>query len=125
MKSITRLTTTALLATVLGFQAEANASRQPTLQEREGITNALPSWFKKYPVGCIWLETIVSNNSRYGETGPVFLNALHEPCLKYASNGFWILKKVGAQWKIVFNGSDAPPCSLGIPKDIAKICTHG
>ena len=123
MNRIARVAITAVAATALGFPIGAGASRQPTLRERERITSALPSWLKSYPIGCVWLDTTVSNNGRFAQTAPVFLNALHEPCLKYASNGFWILKKVGARWKIVFNGSDAPPCSLGIPEDIANTCT--
>jgi hypothetical protein len=46
-----------------------------------------------------------------------------DPCLRYAANGFWILEKT-SRWKIVFNGSDGPPCSVGVPKDLGG-CLRG
>ena len=102
--------------------AGAGASRQPTFSEREALTAALPSWLQQYPVGCVWLEITLAGDGRYAQVTPGFLNALHEPCVKYASNGRWILKKTATRWKIVFNGSVAPPCSLGVPKDLANAC---
>jgi hypothetical protein len=101
----------------------ATLARQPTLNERQAITQALPSRFRKDPIGCVWLETTVSNNGQYAIAAPQFLNALHMPCLKYASNGWWILRKVG-RWKIIFNGSVDPPCSLGVPRDLS-LCAKG
>jgi hypothetical protein len=97
------------------------AARQPTLSEREAITAALPASFQRYPVGCVFLSTTVSNNGHYATVTPVFLNALRQPCVKYASNGYWILKKT-TRWKVVFVGSVSPPCSLRIPRDLVR-CT--
>ena len=37
--------------------------------------------------------------------------------MKYASNGYWLLRKT-TRWKIIFNGSERPPCSLGVPLDL-------
>jgi hypothetical protein len=48
-----------------------------------------------------------------------FLNATRPPCLQYASNGYWILKKL-RRWKIVFVGPDLPPCSLAVPRDLTR-----
>jgi len=42
--------------------ASALAARQPTLTEREAITAALPTAFKRYPVGCVFLRLAVSNS---------------------------------------------------------------
>jgi hypothetical protein len=97
----------------------ALAARQPTFKEREAITAALPAAFKRYPVGCVFLRTVVSNNGRYATVAPVFLNALRMPCVKYASNGYWILRKA-TRWKIVFTGSEPPACSLGVPHDLVR-----
>src|SRR4051794_15949058 len=105
-------------ATLGAGAGSANAARKPTFREREAITAALPAWFRRYPVGCVAVDIVVSKNGKYAEADPVFLNArVGTPCLRYASNGFWILKKTRS-WKIVFNGSDAPPCSLGVPADL-------
>jgi hypothetical protein len=108
---------------VVGATARAaEAARKPTFREREAITAALPAWFKRYPVGCVAIDIAVSNNGRFARVTPVFLNATRAPCGRYASNGDWILKK-GKTWKLIFSGSDAPPCSLGIPKDlIGAVC---
>ena len=43
----------------------------------------------------------------------------NDPCLRYAGDGFFILKKTGG-WKVVYVGSDAPACSLRIPRDLLR-----
>jgi hypothetical protein len=121
-----RVTATVVVAVTLvaaGLApAGAGASRQPTFSEREALTAALPSFVQAEPAGCVWLDITVSGNGGYAKVAPGFLNALHAPCAKYASNGWWILKKTGPRWKIVFNGSESPPCALRIPKDLANAC---
>ena len=112
----------ALALTVATDAGAARAARQPTFKEREAITLALPTWLRGYPVGCVWLSMSVSNNGRYAIVAPGFLNATHRPCVKYASNSYWIMKK-SSTWKVIFNGSVEPPCSLGVPRDLAK-CSH-
>jgi hypothetical protein len=99
----------------------ATAARQPTLGERDAIIQALPSYFLKFPIGCIWLDITVSNNGQYGRVAPQDLNVGHSSCAKYAGNGDWILKKL-AGWKVVFLGSVPPPCRLGAPRDLSP-CT--
>lgn len=110
----------ALAAVVLAVAAgAASAARQPTLNERTAITMALPAAFRAVPAGCLFLAMKVSNNGKYAEVDPTFL--LRRVCIKYASNGFLILHKVKA-WRIVFSGSEAPPCKLHIPRDLVKTC---
>jgi len=111
------------LTFALVFTASAPAAREPTFKEREALTAALPPWLQREPVGCVWLDIRVSNNGRYATAGPVYLNALHLPCLRYAANGFWILKKT-TRWKIIYNGSGPSSCSLHVPKDLITGCTH-
>lgn len=101
--------------------ASALASRQPTLTERAAITAALPADFKRYPIGCVYLRTAVSNDGHYATVTPVILNGLRQPCVKYASNGYWILRKT-TRWRIVFEGSAPPRCSLRVPRDLVG-CT--
>jgi hypothetical protein len=96
------------------------AVRSPTLKERAAITAALPQWLRAYPVGCVWLDVSVSSmNARFAKVAPQFLNATRQPCGRYASNGFWILRRA-TKWRIVFNGSVWPPCSLRIPRDLTR-----
>jgi hypothetical protein len=110
-----------VVVAALVVAAPALASRAPTYKEREALTAALPADFRQIPVGCVWLDVAVSNNGRYAEVDPIFLNATRRPCVRYAANGRWILKKA-ARWRIVFDGSDAPPCSLHVPKDLPGGC---
>ena len=112
---------TALAMLAILFPVTALAARQPTFKEREAVTAALPASVKRYPVGCVFLRTVISNSGRYATVVPVFLNALRLPCVKYASNGYWILRKT-TRWKVVFVGSESPPCPLGIPRDLVR-CT--
>ena len=96
-------------------------ARQPTIKEREGITTAMPAWLRRYPVGCVWLEISVSSNGRYAKVGYGVVNPMKRPCSRYTSNGGWFLEKQ-AKWRIIFNGSDPPPCSLRIPRELTKEC---
>jgi hypothetical protein len=95
-------------------------TRNPTFKEREGITVALPKWLRRDPVGCVYLQVRVSGDGRFARVGVGLLNALHDPCVRYASNGpDWILRRNKPGWKVVAytSGSAAPPrCSLGIPR---------
>jgi hypothetical protein len=114
-----------LIAASLAFATGVGstyAARQPTFKEREALTVALPEFLLRYPVGCVWLSMSVSNNGRYAKVEPRVFNATHPPCLQYASNGYLLLKKT-TRWKIIFNGSQPPPCSLGVPHDLTA-CFH-
>jgi hypothetical protein len=122
MRSLTRarigvVVIVAVIAMLAGVAA-SQAARAPTFREREALMLALPAWIRHYPVGCVWLDVSISNNGRYAKVAPGFLNATHLPCLRYASNGYWLLKKT-TRWKIVFNGSVDPPCALAIPRDLS------
>jgi hypothetical protein len=105
------------LATALTLVAAATAARQPTLRERATITAALPASVQGYPVGCVYLSIVVSTDAHYAKVTPQVFYPLKTSCLKYASNGWYILKKT-SRWKIIFNGSVPPPCGLGVPRDL-------
>jgi hypothetical protein len=115
-----------LIALALAF--DAAAARPPSDPERAAITQALPAWFRNYPVGCVWLIIRVSKNGRYAFVAEGVNNPLRAPCVKYAFNGFWVLKhQVARRWKVIFNGSAGLPCSLGVPGDLRVPggCTRG
>ena len=99
----------------------AIAARSPTLSEREAITRTLPAFFRNAPVECLWVEIRLSKNPRYALADPAPLN-WRKPgsrCLRYASNGFYVLRKT-TRWKIIYEGSDPPPCSMRIPRDLVR-----
>jgi len=108
------------------FVSAALAARPPTLKEREAITAALPAFVRNIPVECLWLEIRVSTrDTRYASVGGLFMN-WEKPgsrCLRYTFNGGWILKRAD-RWRIVYEGSDPPPCSLKIPRDLGP-CLKG
>jgi hypothetical protein len=117
MRTFGLLITVALLGTALA--SAAAAARQPTPSEVRSVYAALPKFIRAVPLKCVRFGITVSNSGRYAKVVPVFLNATKQPCVKYAANGYWLLRKASG-WKIVFNGSDPPPCSLGIPADLSK-----
>lgn len=95
------------------------AARPPTLAERASVTAALPKFLRVEPVGCVWLDLELSKNGRWAKVTPTFLNAETMPCLKYAADGFFLMKRTPTSWKTVFLGSDAPSCKLGVPKSLS------
>jgi hypothetical protein len=108
----------ALLATVV--PSAGLAARQPSLGERSAITRALPAFVRRAPVACVFVAIKVSTrNSRYARATPKVLNIGIEAlrCIRYAANGYFILRKT-TRWRIVFEGSDPPPCRLGVPRDL-------
>ena len=104
------------------FAGTANTghARNPSINERAGITAGLPKWLQRDPVGCIYLPIRVSSDGRFARASVDFLNWKHEPCARYTSNGpDWILRKTGPRWKIIAYTSGTSPrtkCSLGIPR---------
>jgi hypothetical protein len=123
--SLRRLAVAVAVAAALGSGAvPARAARAPTFAEREAITAALPSFIRSVPVECLWLDIRVSSRDRrYAYVGLLFLNTLgrRSRCIRYASNGFFVLKKT-RRWTQIFNGSEPPSCSLRIPADLTP-CT--
>jgi hypothetical protein len=104
--------------TIFAVAVPVYAARQPSPTEREAVTVALPQWLKGYPVGCVWLKLTIANAGGYAKVTPVFLDVTKAPCAKYASNGYWILKKQ-ARWRIIYSGSELPSCTLRVPKDLS------
>lgn len=43
-------------------------------------------------------------------------------CVRYAANGFSILKKA-RRWRVIYEGSDLPSCSLRVPRDLIRCQT--
>jgi len=112
------LAVVAVVVAALSVVASVPAKRAPTLKERGAITKALPASLRNVPVGCVWLHITVSRSGAYSLVSPVFLNALHLPCLRYAGNGDFILRKRQGAWRVIFHGSDPPSCSLKVPRDL-------
>ena len=106
------------VAAAAALSAPALAAHPPTTAERSAILVALPHDVQEIPVKCVRIVVRVANSRTYATATPHFLNATHQPCLKYASNGYWILAKHSGRWKVVFNGSELPRCSLHVPRDL-------
>jgi hypothetical protein len=127
MRTATTTRLLAALAATTGIAAlvaaVADARRPPTFNERVAITRALPAEILAYPAGCVRFVIAVSNDGRYARAAPNYLIPRPvppgDPCVRYASNGYWLLAR-GRGWKVVYNGSGGPPCSLGIPRDLER-----
>jgi hypothetical protein len=120
MKSTLLLSACAGLSLLLAVPAFA--SRAPTVREREQITNAYPAYIRNAPVECVFMDIrISSRDAHYALVGAQPLNVTSNPkprCLRYAHNGFDILKRQRGKWRHVFSGSVEPPCSLKVPRDL-------
>ena len=110
------------LALFFSLTGSALASRPPTRTERAAITNALPSYVKRLPTTCVTVRTRVANNGRYARAWLQFRQA--DDCGLTASNGQWFLRKTARGWRVVYVGSDPPPCRLGVPRDLTT-CIRG
>jgi hypothetical protein len=44
-------------------------------------------------------------------------------CYFYAGDGYYLLRRSPTGvWRVVFEGSDPPSCSLRVPKDLIREC---
>jgi hypothetical protein len=50
--------------------------------------------------------------------------ALAPRCARFASNGYELFRRTPPSWTRVFVGSDPPPCSYGVPRDLVR-CLAG
>lgn len=100
----------------------AFGARPPTFREQEGIVTALPASLRNTPVECLELKLRVSSrNPRYASVGGTLLNweKAGSRCIRFGSNWGYILKK-GRRWKIIYEGTELPSCSLKIPRDLTE-----
>jgi hypothetical protein len=121
MTAVRLLAVVAAAGAALSAPAAGAAARAPTHAEREAIVRALPAGIRAIPVGCVHLNVRVSRSPRFAYVGPEFLNARPgSRCLRYAGNGFFVLRKTGRAWRVVYTGSELPACSRGIPRDLVR-----
>jgi hypothetical protein len=90
------------------------AARAPTSAERVAIERGLPAGQTSIPVRCVTLDVHVSGG--YAKVTPVYRSSAS--CLRYAANGFYLLKRSGTTWAVVYNGSELPSCARRFPRDL-------
>lgn len=98
------------------------AARMPTLSERTAIVRALPAQLRKVPAGCVWLDVELASTPGWASVTPHWLvgTSASDPCVRYAADGWYLLRrKPGHAWRVVFDGSDRPLCSLHVPRDLS------
>jgi hypothetical protein len=111
-----------VLAVVLAAVAPSSGlgARQPSLGEREAITRTLPAFFRRAPVECVFVKiTVSTRTSHYALVDVQVINwrTKRTGCSKYLHDGFYIVRKTKG-WRVVYEGSDPPPCTLRVPRDL-------
>ena len=108
------------LLCALVFPAAGVAARAPTPAERVAITRALPADQTSIPSRCVYLDTQVSGS--YAKVTPAYLvtGGSADPCVRYAANGSYLLKRSGTRWAVVYTGSEPPPCPRHFPRDLTS-----
>ena len=121
-----RRAVTAVALAILIAPAAVVAARAPSVAERTAITRALPAFLRAIPAECVWFDIRVSKRAEFASVQPRFLvtRAANDRCVKFASDGSFVLRRRGTRWRVVYNGSELPPCSRGFPKDLGP-CSAG
>ena len=91
--SLATAITLTVAAVAVGTASPATAARPPTLRERAAITAALPVAVQRYPIGCVYLGIVVSTDARYSKVTSQVFYPQKSSCLRYAANGWYILRK--------------------------------
>jgi hypothetical protein len=96
--------------------APADARRPPSRAERSGIAKAVHAALSPAPTRCYRLRIAVSTvDRRYALAEPRWRTG--GTCLRYASNGFFVLRHPPRRrWRSVHNGSDPPVCDDRVPR---------
>jgi hypothetical protein len=82
------------------------------------------AWSSDAARKCIDVKVTFSHNdAAWAEADPRFSSA--SACSQYAGNGYYLVRDLPTGWKVVFDGSTSPPCSLRAPHDLPSIhaCT--
>lgn len=112
------------------FVGKFGQRRSSSERDKAAILLALPREFR-VPASCAKTDIKISSNPSWAraESIDVYDPAIKK-CGRFGGNGYWLLKKSpSGHWRIVFNGSEVPPCSLHAPRDVftpgTKRCGSG
>jgi hypothetical protein len=108
-----------IAATVaLVLAVAAPAARAPTPRERQALlqASALARSLARAPAGCVTFDVRVSADGVFGKLEPRFRTAAR--CSRWASNGYELFRWTPPSWTLIFAGSDPPPCSFGVSRDL-------
>src|SRR5438045_2034313 len=93
-----------LLLVAAALPAAALAARVPTESDRAALLRA---FHVAAPPDCVGYDVHVSG--AWAEVEPVFAPAPR--CVRYAGNGFALLRRGRAGWRRAYAGSEPPPCA--------------
>lgn len=93
----------------------AAAHRLPTPPEQQALTGTVAAWLTRvapaFPIGCLDLRFAVSTvDSRYAITTRTV--SVRADCARYRGNGAEVLRRDSSGWRIIYEGSDPPRCSV-------------
>jgi hypothetical protein len=69
----------------------------------------------------VTFEVRISANGVFGKVEPRFSTAAR--CSRWASNGYELFRRTPPSWTPIFGGSDPPPCSFGVSRDLSPCLT--
>jgi|GEM_PF-6295267 len=106
-----------LLAGCANSGTTSEQRRRGSEQERAAILRALPRYLR-VPASCAKTDIKISSDRRWARAEAIDVYDYEaRKCGRFAGSGYWLLKKSSAgRWRIVFNGSEVPPCSIHAPK---------
>jgi hypothetical protein len=105
--------------------ATADASREATPAERAQLFRVSePARYVRdqVPLRCGHVTMRVSNDRAYALVAPKF--SASADCSRFGSNGYELFRRTPPAWTRVFVGSDPPPCSYAVPRDLTP-CLKG
>jgi len=88
-------------------------------REKAAILLALPRYLR-VPMNCAKTDIEISSDPSWARAEAIDVYDFRaKKCGRFAGNGYWLLKKSSAgRWRIAFNGSEVPQCSVHAPKDL-------
>jgi hypothetical protein len=114
----------AAAANTLAIVAIAAAARAPTPTERASILRASPiaHYLAHAPTSCVHIDVAVSRDGLFAEVGARFGSA--KACTRWTFNGFELFRRTPPSWTLIYVGSDPPPCSFGVARDLVACIAY-
>jgi hypothetical protein len=101
------------------FVGRFGQRKSSSKREKAAISLALPREFR-VPASCATINIKFSSDPSWARAESIDVyDPATKRCGRFGGNGYWLLKRSDSgHWRIVYNGSEVPPCSIHAPKDL-------